>query len=125
MLNPAKSLRFDERGTTALEFAIVAPILIGLLIGTITLCVDLFLIGSMHYAVEQGARCASIKTTVCTDEAAIIAYARNSYFGPGATPSFSYTAAACGNSVSASFSYTINVGFSTYTIPISATACYP
>ncbi|WP_366408128.1 TadE/TadG family type IV pilus assembly protein [Nitrobacter sp. 62-13] len=41
----------DERGTTAVEFAIVAPVFIALLIGTFALCIALFLVGSLHYAV--------------------------------------------------------------------------
>lgn len=120
-----KSLRLDQRGTTAVEFAIVAPVFIGLLIGTLVLCVGLFLIGSLHYAVEEGARCASVKTTICSDSATTVAYTQSHYFGPAVSPTFTYAAAACGNSVSASISYSMNVGFRTFTLPISATACFP
>ena len=52
-----KSLRRDQQGTTAVEFAIVAPVLIALVVGTMALCVTLYLIGSLHFAVEDGARC--------------------------------------------------------------------
>jgi len=38
---------------------------------------------------------------------------------------FTYAAAACGNSVSGSVNYSMNVGFRTFVIPISATACFP
>ncbi|MCC8974414.1 pilus assembly protein [Bradyrhizobium sp. Cham227] len=120
-----KTLRLDQRGTTALEFALIAPILIALLVGTITLCIGLFLIGSLHFAVEDGARCASIKTTVCSDAATTLAYTKSRYFGPNVSPTFTYTTAACGNSVSASVNYSMNVGSRTLVIPISATACFP
>jgi Flp pilus assembly protein TadG len=120
-----KSFRLDQQGTTAVEFAIVAPVFIALLVGTIALCVGLFLIGSLHYAVEESARCASVKTTICTDAATTVAYAQNHYFGPNVSPTFTYAAAACGNSVSASISYSMNVGFQTFTVPFSATACFP
>jgi Flp pilus assembly protein TadG len=120
-----KSLRLDQQGTTAVEFAIVAPALIALLVGTLSLCVGLFLIGSLHYAVEEAARCASVKTTICSDSATTVAYAQNHYFGPDVSPTFTYAAAACGNSVSASISYSMNVGFRTFVVPISATACFP
>jgi Flp pilus assembly protein TadG len=120
-----KSLRVNDQGTTAVEFAIVAPVFITLLIGTLALCVVLFLIGSLHYAAEEGARCASVKTACqvngIPDAAATQTYAQNHYFGPNG-PTFTY---ACGNSVSASISYSMNVGFRTYVIPISATACFP
>jgi hypothetical protein len=96
-----------------------------LLVGTLALCVGLFLIGSLHFAVEDGARCASVKTTICSDAASTVAYAQSRYFGPNVSPNFTYAAAPCGNSVSASISYSMNVGFRTFVIPISATACFP
>jgi Flp pilus assembly protein TadG len=123
--NLLKSMRHDQQGTTAVEFAIVAPVLIALLIGTLALCVALFLIGSLHYAVEEGARCASVKTAICSDATTTVAYAQSHYFGPNVSPTFTYAAAACGNSVSASINYSMNVGFSTFVVPISATACFP
>lgn len=120
-----KALCRDRQGTTAVEFAIVAPVFVALVIGTLALCVGLFLVGSLHFAVEDGARCASVKTTICSDAASTVAYTESRYFGPNLSPTFTYAAAACGNSVSASISYSMNVGFTTYTIPISATACFP
>src|SRR5262245_17950930 len=118
------SLCFDQKGTTAVEFAIISPVLIALLVGTLGLCVVLFLIGSLHFAVEDGARCAPIKTTICSDAASTVAYTQTRYFGP-VTPTFTYAPAACGNSVSASINYSLDVGFRTFVIPISATACFP
>jgi Flp pilus assembly protein TadG len=120
-----KLLRRDDRGTTAVEFAIIAPALIALLVGTIALSIGLFLIGSLHFAVEDGARCASVKTTTCSDAATTVAYTQSRYYGPNVSPTFTYAAAACGNSVSASINYSMNVGFRTFVIPISATACFP
>ena len=126
MGNLLKSLRRDQQGTTAVEFGIIAPVLIALLVGTMALCVALFLIGSLHFAVEDGARCASVKTTICSDAATTVAYTQSRYFGPGGvSPTFTYAAAACGNSVSASITYSVNVLFKTLVIPISATACFP
>jgi Flp pilus assembly protein TadG len=121
-----RSLRRDQQGTTAVEFGIIAPVLIALLVGTMGLCVALFLIGSLHFAVEDGARCASVKTTICSDGPTTIAYTQSRYLGPsGVTPTFTYAAAACGNSVTASLTYSVNVLFKTLVIPISATACFP
>ncbi|WP_407166007.1 TadE/TadG family type IV pilus assembly protein [Bradyrhizobium sp. ORS 111] len=125
MRNLVKSLRASEAGTTVVEFAIVAPVFVALLVGALTLCLGLFLIGSLHYAVEEAARCASVKTTVCADPATTIAYARNHYYGPDLSPSFAYAIAECGKSVSAAVSYSMNIGFKTFVIPMSATACFP
>jgi len=125
-----KSMHRDQQGTTAVEFAIVAPVFIALVIGAIALCICLFLVGSLHYAVEEGARCASVKTA-CADASgnpdaiATVAYAQSHYFGPAVAPTFSYAVKTCGNSVSASISYSLNVGFRTFVVPISASACFP
>jgi Flp pilus assembly pilin Flp len=125
VLNQLKSLSRDRHGTTAVEFAIVAPVFIAMLMGTLALCVALFLIGSLHFAVEDGARCASVKSTICADAASTVAYTQSRYFGPNVSPSFVYAAAACGNSVTGSIRYSMDVGFRTFVIPISATACFP
>ena len=126
MGNLLRSLRHDQQGTTAVEFAIIAPVLIGLLLGTMALCVALYLIGSLHFAAEDGARCASVKTTICSDAATTVAYTQSRYLGPNAlSPTFTYAAAACGNSVSGSITYSMDIGFRTFVIPISATACFP
>jgi Flp pilus assembly pilin Flp len=123
--NLLKSIHVNQDGTTAVEFAIIAPVFILLVIGTIGLCFALFLVTSLHFAVEDGARCASVKTTICSDSASTIAYTSSRYLGPNVSPTFTYVAAACGNSVSASVSYSMDVGFRTFVIPISATACFP
>ena len=123
--NLLRSIRRNQDGTAAVEFAIIAPVFILLIIGTIALCFALFLVGSLHFAVEDGARCASVKTTICSDPATTIAYAQSRYLGPNVSPTFTYAAAACGNSVSGSVTYSMNVGFRTFVIPISATACFP
>jgi Flp pilus assembly protein TadG len=124
---PGTGVWHDDRGVAAVEFAMVAPAFIMLAVGTFYLCMCLFLTGSLHYAVEQAARCASIKTTVCSTgtPTTITDYAQSSYFGPGGTPNFTYTAAACGNQVSATMNYTWSTGFHQFTLPVSATACFP
>ena len=121
-----KNITTDERGTTAIEFAIVGPIFIMLIIGIIYLCMCLAVVGSMHYAVEEGARCASVKTTVCSDQSTTVSYTQSHYFGPSTLPTFTYNAAAaCGHSVSGTISYVLDVGLKQFTVPITASACFP
>jgi Flp pilus assembly protein TadG len=115
----------DARGAAAVEFALVAPAFVGLAVGTFYVCLCLFLTGSLHYAVEQAARCASVNTTVCSSSSAIVSYAQSNYFGPGGSPNFTYASAACGNSVTASMNYVLDVGLKRFTVPVSATACFP
>ena len=125
MHNFYKSLRHDERGTTLLEFAIVGPLFVALAVGTLYLSMCLFMIGSLHYAVEEGARCASVRSTVCVDATTTIAYAKSQYFGPSA-PSFTYDGgAACGKSLNASITYVLELGLTQISVPIAATGCYP
>ena len=121
-----KNLGSDEHGTTAIEFAIVGPVFILLLIGIFYLCMALSVVGSMHYAVEEGARCASVRTTVCSDDTTTISYTQSHYYGPSTPPAFTYdAAAACGHSVSGSINYLMDLGLKQLTVPITATACFP
>jgi Flp pilus assembly pilin Flp len=112
------NIRGDERGTTAIEFAIVGPVFILLMIGILYLCMCLSVVGCRHYAVEEGARCSDTATTV--------AYPQSLYFGPSALRTFTDDgAAACGHSVSGSINYVMNLGLSRITVPIAANACFP
>jgi Flp pilus assembly protein TadG len=126
MRNLFRSLSRNQQGTTAVEFAIIAPVFIMLVFGTIGLCFALFLVGSLHFAVEDGARCASVKSAICSDTDTTVAYTQSRYLGPNVSPTFTPNLnAACGKSVTGSVNYSMNVGFRTFVIPISATACYP
>jgi len=87
--------------------------------------VGLFAVGSLHFAVEEGARCVSVNSTLCGSASSIISYTQGRYFGPVISPSFTYTAASCGHSVIASATYVVNLGVKTVTVPLSAAACYP
>ena len=125
MRNLLKSLCQNQQGTTAVEFAIVSPVFIAMLFGVIGMCITFFLIGSLHFAVEDGARCASVKTNICSDAATTVAYTQSRYMGPNVSPTFSYADAACGKSVTGTISYSMDLGFRTFVVPISATACFP
>ena len=121
----ALNLYTDDCGTTAIEFAIVSPVFLAMVIGILGLGLFLFVIGGLHFAAEAAARCASVRTTVCSDSTSTIAYAQSQYVAPG-SPTFTYQpSAACGKSVSASLSYTAWLGLRQVTIPFSATACFP
>ena len=114
-----------DSGAAALEFAIVGPVFIMLTMGVIYLGLLLFSMASMQFAVEEGARCASVKTNVCTDGPTTVNYTKAAYYGPLAAPTFTYANAACGHSVSSSNSFALFIGFTTLTVPLSAAACYP
>ena len=115
----------SDRGTAAVEFAIVGPIFLMLIIGLIYTCMLLFTMGSMQFAVEEGARCASVQTTVCTNNATTISHALGAYYGPIAAPTFTSSLAACGHVVSSTTSFSFNMGLSSVNVPLTATSCFP
>ena len=65
-------------------------------------CLLLFCMGSLQHAVEEGARCASVKAATCPESVSIINYAKAAYHGPIAFPTFAYATLTCGRSVSGS-----------------------
>ena len=112
----------DERGANAVEFAIVAPLLIAMLFGIFEFGQAVWTQGILDYAVEQAARCASINTTTCGSSAAIATYASQQTSPLNLAASvFSATTPTCGNQVTASYTFSF-VG----TMPlIGDTALYP
>jgi hypothetical protein len=120
-----EELLVEDRGTSAIEFAIVGPVFLGLLIGIFYTCLMLFEMGSMQYAVEDAARCAAVKTTVCTGGDSTVTYAQGVYLGPTAVPTFTYATASCGHQVSATGTFTFNFVLGQMNVPMNATACFP
>ena len=114
----------DRRGVTALEFAFIAPLVIILQLGTIYVALMMFSVSSLEYAAQEGARCASVQTSVCSSIASTTNYTATRYFGVG-TPVFTPTTTSCGNLVSASLSFSLKTGFDNYVVPLSAVACFP
>ena len=108
-----------------MEFAIIAPLFILLTVGLIYVCFGLYVVGSLQYAVEEGARCASVKATVCPDSSSTVSYAKSHYHGTSTTPTFTYAASGCGHTVSASLNYVVDFGLTQMTVPITASACFP
>jgi len=115
----------DTSGTSAIEFAFVGPVFLLLVIGMMYGCMLLYSMASLHYAVEEGARCASVKATVCTGSATTIAYAQTAFNGAAITPTFTYATPACGKAVTGTANFTFNMGVTSWNVPLSATACYP
>jgi len=125
MGNSMTRYRDNDHGATAVEFAIIAPVAIMLLVGIMSLSLMLLSVGSMHFAVEAAARCASANPTLCGSSTAIVAYANSRYSGALTKPIFTSASAACGNQVSASITYTLDVGLYQQSVPLSATSCFP
>ena len=117
-------LRRDNRGTSAVEFAILLPAFITFIVGGINVCLALYAVSSLNFAVQQAARCASVNATDCGDASAIQTFAQSHYFALG-HPTFTYTAQACGNVVGGAIDYRINAIIAQYSVPLTASACFP
>jgi Flp pilus assembly protein TadG len=115
----------DERGGAAVEYALVLPAFITLIVGALCLGNVAFAVNSLHYAVQDASRCAAVKTTVCTDSNATVTYARSKYAGPKIAPAFAYSTGGCGHTVTGTGSYPLILFASTINVPLSASACYP
>jgi Flp pilus assembly protein TadG len=123
------SLRSSEHGATAVEFALVIPLFVLLTVGTIGMCTMMYMTSALHFAVEDSARCASVKTATCSNQTTTSAYALTKYKGPTITGlTFTLTAAAsgtCGNQVVGAGTYVLRTGLSSISVPVTATGCYP
>lgn len=131
-MRPTVALLWHDRsGGAAVEFAILAPAFLMMLIGTIMLAMMFFTMASLHFAVETAARCASVKTTVCTSAVTTQAVAASTYFGATAAPTFICTgrtcggSSACGNQVTGQVDFTLDWGMGRLVTPLRAAACYP
>lgn len=119
--------RLDECGASTIEFAIVAPVFLTMVVGGMHLSILGFTASNLHYAAEQGARCGAIQTTRCTS-ATLAESAASGVFNnfSGATATFIATpTATCGYRMVGTLTYPVSTGISTINVPLSAAACYP
>jgi Flp pilus assembly protein TadG len=121
-----------EAGVSAVELAIVLSVFLMFMFGVVKIGLLLWTQSGLHYATEAAARCASVDGTNCGAPAAtsarVTTYALSHYFGQplGATNPFTYSATGCGHTVAAAYTYSLVIPFAgTYSVPLSATACFP
>jgi Flp pilus assembly protein TadG len=120
------ALRFPtcSRGTSAVEFALVLPILAALIIGGIYTGLVVYSAAGLQTAVEQAARCYALGVTGCTSASATQTFAAGQYSGLD-TPTFTASTPSCGRQVAASVTISFNAVVTNLSIPLSATSCYP
>jgi Flp pilus assembly protein TadG len=120
-----------RRGVSAVEMALILTLFLGMLFGIINLSLVLWTQGSLYFAAQAAARCASANPTICGTPASgalVEAYAMNQYFGQslGGTNPFTYAPNGCGHTVTASYSYPLSIRFyGDYPLSLSASACFP
>lgn len=83
----------------------------------------------LQHGVETAARCATVDTTTCANEGAIQSVAASGAYGLNPPPAtFAFATAACGNQVTASYSYQFITGHVAFTAPsvlLTARSCFP
>jgi Flp pilus assembly protein TadG len=118
----------DNRGTTALEFALTAPVFFLFIFGIIEFGLLLWTQIGLQHGAEMAARCASVDSTLCpnSNPGAITSYAAQQAFGL-ALPSqtFTYSTPACGNQVSASHAFQFPAILNLSPLTLTAQACFP
>ncbi len=113
-----------RRGTVAIEYAIVLPVFLIMLLGIMDTSRLLWTYTTLYRASEAAARCAAIKAASCTTFAATQAYAVTAALGLSIPASaFSVTNPACGMQVTATYGFVFV--FPRQTLTLKATACYP
>ena len=120
-----RRLRADRSGASAVEFAIVLPVFILLVFGSISVAMLIFAVSSLNYAVEDAARCAAVNKVLCPDAQSTQSYALSKYAGPPIAPVFTYSKIGCGNTVTATGVYSMDIVPQFTQVPVRASACHP
>ena len=117
--------RRDCDGANAVEFALILPVLVVMLVGAMRASQMAGAISGMNYAVAEAARCSAVNHTVCPTGMATEAYARARYNATATDPLFVATTNECGFNVSATATFELNLAISKVDVPLTATACFP
>jgi Flp pilus assembly protein TadG len=118
------------RGNAAVEFALVFPLFIMLVLGIMETGRIYRVWHTIHFAVVEAARCASVNPTLCGTSAQIASYAAGQAIdlalpaGKTAANVFTVTTASCGTKVTATWPYQyVAVGLFPYSVTLTASAC--
>lgn len=121
----SRSFWGDRRGTSAIEFALILPVFIMLVMGVINVSLLTNAVSSMNFAVQEAARCAAVNSVTCPSAAAAATFAGTKYVGPTIHPVFVSDNSGCGHTVTGTATFQLNVGIQVYSLPLRVAACYP
>ena len=123
----AARLWTDRRGGSLVETAVTMPVFLTMVLGLIDLGQLFWTQTAMQHAVEMAARCASITPGTCGTANQIQTYAGTQAYGitlPNNT--FTATTPACGNQVTASYTYNlITPMLPVASVTLAGKSCYP
>lgn len=115
----------DQRGASAVEFALTMPVFLLMLLGVWQICFGMWAQFALQHGAEMAARCmavaaAAANPTTCTDTASTQSYAASQSYGFNPSPSvFTVSQRTCGNQISAVYTVSpvvANIG--SYSIPV-------
>jgi Flp pilus assembly protein TadG len=114
-------------GVVAIEFAIIFPVAMLLVLGLAEFGRALWYQSTLDYSVQSAARCGAVNSAACSTASQIQQYAVAMASGlPVTTSNFTVAKPSCGVQVSASYVFqTILPQLLPYTMNLTATACYP
>jgi Flp pilus assembly protein TadG len=116
----------DNRAASALEFALTAPVFLLFIFGIIEFGLLFWTQIGLQHGTELAARCASVNAALCPDSGAITGYATQQAFGlslPSQT--FTYSTPACGNQVTANYTFQFPQVLNLSPLTLTAQACFP
>lgn len=115
-------------GTSAIEFALVAPVVFLLLFGIVEFGRLVWTQTALQYAAQAAARCAALGLPACATADKTQSYAASQVLGP-AVPASAFTVASCtnnGQQVSASLPFTFALQkLFPWQLTLSSQSCYP
>ena len=120
----ARRFLLCNQGATAVEFALVMPVFLALVLGGLSVSVLLYSNVSLQDAVEQGARCYSVDSGTCSSASAAQTYAQGFYHGVGPRPS-PRPRRLVGHQVVGSVTLQIAAVLANLSVPLTASACFP
>jgi Flp pilus assembly protein TadG len=120
-----RRLLVDCAGATAVEYALVLPLLALMIMGGIWVGALSLSVSSLDLAVQSAARCAAVDANQCGSASATQTFALSRYAGPAISPVFSASNSGCGHTVTAQANFDLNIVPGIGSIPLSVSACYP
>lgn len=117
----------SSKGAVAIEYAILLPALLVILLGIIDVGRLLWTQTTLDRAVEAASRCAAINATLCGTTLQIQTYAVTQAYGLQITSAaFTVTKPACGVNVQVSVPFRLIIPWLTRTsLTLTAKSCYP
>lgn len=122
-----RSVKFwrEDSGAAAVEFGLVFPVLMMMMLGVLMFSMLSGAISGMHFAVEEAARCFAVNKTTCGDSEAAENFAGTRYLGPDVNATFAASSASCGYRVIGRGTFELRLAVLTFNVPLTTTACYP